>query len=567
MRPSASKIRVLAFLVFGLVISIPLFAQTIPVGTPVLDEYLRREQLLGNIDSASSWMIRPLYPVNAFGVKNGFDLDDSVVDFDLSFFHRKFGKAGKGKFLTLPAVYKAQYNSTYAFGGNDGAMIPNRGFQQIISAGVYAEYGNFSLQVQPEMLLAQNQDYLGFPIEHQASILFYYEYMNRIDMPERFGSGAYNKFYLGQSSLRFNVEEISVGVSTESLWWGPGRRNSLLLGNNAPGFLHFTVNTRKPVATEIGSFEGQFISGFLQSTPFLPPWPDYTIQENPVLIPKREDGNRYLSGLIVTYQPKWVPGLFLGYGSINHLYRADVTDFSDVIPIFNGRKGPQNVWDPIKDKRQQFSSGFFRWLSPQGHFEFYGEYGTRDNDRTFNDFITTPEAGRAFTFGFAHLMNLKKPGTYLQISSEMTQSGQTIRDDIRQLRTWYIHDHVRHGYTHEGQVLGLGNGPASNQIFVELAWVQKMNRIGFQFERIEYNNDFYYYRYEASKDFRNKYVDLVPSLVADWKFGDLLLNMRLQYVNTLNYKWYLENQPDQYFVPGYDRNNFVGQVGLTYLFN
>ncbi|WP_354003182.1 capsule assembly Wzi family protein [Algoriphagus limi] len=543
------------------------FLQTIPLGMPVLDDYLRRAQLLGRVDSSSSWMVRPIYPTEAFGVKHGFDLDSSVVDFDQSRFHRNFGPEGKGKFLLLPAIYKAQYNSTYAFGVNDGAFIPNRGLQQILSVGGYAEFGKWTLQLQPEILVAQNKDYIGFPIEHQATVLFYYEYLNRIDSPERFGDKAFNRFYLGQSSLRFNVEEFSIGFSTENLWWGPGRRNSLLLGNNAPGFFHFTVNTRKPVQSRIGSFEGQIIGGFLKSTEFLPPHSDYSIQENPVYIPKRENGDRYLSGIVLTYQPKWVPGLFLGYGATNHLYRDEVKVMGDIMPIFNGRKGPENVHDPIRDKRQQFSSGFFRWLSPEGHFEFYGEYGTRGNSRRFNDFLITPEKGRAFTFGFSHLMAMGKPGNYFQISSEMTQTGQTIREEIRQLRTWYIHDHVRHGYTHQGQVLGVGNGPASNQLFVEFAWVRGMNRLGFQMERIVYNNDFYYYRYEASKDFRNKYVDLVPSLVADWRIGNLMVNGRFQYVNTLNYKWFLENQPDQYFVPGYDRKNFVAQIGLNYLFN
>ncbi|WP_439488124.1 capsule assembly Wzi family protein [Algoriphagus sp.] len=541
-------------------------AQTVPVGTPVLDDYLRRAQLLGDIDSASSFMIRPLYPTSAFGIKYGFDLDSSVVDMDLSTVHTRFGKDNKGTFLMMPAVVKLQYNSTYAFGVNDGAFIPNRGIQTILSPGAYMEYGGLSVQFQPELLVAQNRDYLGFPLEHQLSILYYYDYMNRIDMPEQFGKGTYVQAYLGQSSIRYNFREYSVGVSSENLWWGPGRRNSLLLGNNAPGFIHFTANTRKPVKTAIGAFEGQMIGGFLKSSGYLPPWPTYRIQENSVLIPKPEDSQRFLSGLIFTYQPKWVPGLFLGYASTSQLYQDDISTLGDIIPVFNGRKKAQNIVDPIQEKRQQFSSGFFRWLSPEGHFEFYGEYGTRDNDRRLSDFMLTPESGRAFTFGFSHLMSLKKPGHYFQISSEMTQTGQTIREDIRNLDTWYIHGHVVDGYTHNGQVLGAGNGPGSNVIFLELAWVNQMNRIGFQMERIVYNNDYYYYRYEASKDWRNKYVDLVPSLIGDWKIGSVLLNARLQYVNTLNYKWYLENNPDQYFVPGYDRKNFVGQVGLTYIF-
>lgn len=205
-------------------------AQTVAVGTPVLDDYLRRAQLLGDVDSASSFMIRPLYPVNAFGIKYGFDLDSSVVDLDVSKVNKVFGKRNQGKFLLMPAIAKFQYNSTYAFGVNDGAFIPNRGIQSILSAGAYFEYGPLSLQFQPEFLMAQNKDYSGFPIEHQATVLFYYEYMNRIDMPERFGEDAYNRAYLGQSSLRFNLKEYSVGISSENLWWGPGRRTSLLLG-------------------------------------------------------------------------------------------------------------------------------------------------------------------------------------------------------------------------------------------------------------------------------------------------------------------------------------------------
>lgn len=540
-------------------------AQTVPVGTPVLDDYLRRAQLLGNVDSASSFMIRPLYPASAFGVKYGFDLDSSVVDMDLSEVHTFFGKDNKGKFLMMPAVARFQYNSTYAFGVNDGAFIPNRGLQTILSPGAYMEYGPLSVQFQPELLIAQNKDYKGFPLEHQLSILYYYEYMNRIDMPERFGGSSYTQAYLGQSSIRYNFQEYSIGISSENLWWGPGRRNSLLLGNSSNGFVHLTANTRKPVQTKIGSFEGQLIGGFLKSSGFLPPWSTYRIQENSVLIPK-PNSKRFLSGLVLTYQPKWVPGLFLGYGSTSQMYWSDISSFVDVLPVFNGRKKAQNIVDPIQEKRQQFSSGFFRWMSPEGHFEFYGEYGTRDNDRKLNDFMITPESGRAFTFGFSHLMSLKKPGHYFQISSEMTQTGQTIRDDIRSLKTWYVHDHVVDGYTHNGQVLGAGNGPASNVIFLEFAWVHDMNRIGFQMERIVYNNDYYYYRYEGSKDWRNKYMDLVPSLIGDWKFGNILVNARLQYVNTLNYKWFLENSPDQYFVPGYDRKNFVGQVGLAYIF-
>ena len=196
---------------------------TIPVGTPALEDYLRRLQLMGKIDSTSSWMIRPLVPTSAFGLANGFDLDSTLVDLEKSIFHHRLTKKTKGKLLTLPAVYRTQYNSNYAFGTNDGAMIPNRGLQQVFSLGVFLEWWKLSLQLQPELVMAQNKPYIGFPIEQQATILFYYEYLNRIDLPERFGEDPYRKLLPGQSSFRLNLDAISIGVSTENLWWGPSR--------------------------------------------------------------------------------------------------------------------------------------------------------------------------------------------------------------------------------------------------------------------------------------------------------------------------------------------------------
>ncbi|WP_130274406.1 capsule assembly Wzi family protein [Cecembia calidifontis] len=542
------------------------YAQTIPLNTPVLEEYMRRQQLLGRLNENASFAIRPLHPAYAFDRQNGLDLDSTFTDLNTSQVHQVFGKDKNDYLFVMPVTLRTQFNSDYAFGLNNGAMIPNRGFQHLVSAGVFLKEGKLSIQFQPEILHAQNKDYLGFPIEHQATILYYYEYMNRIDMPERFGTGPYTRILPGQSSIRFNPGDFSFGVSTENLWWGPSRRNSLILSNNAQGFLHFTANTLRPVETGIGHIEGQMIAGLLNSSGFLPPHPGYHIQGNPVLMPKRENGDRYLSGIILSYHPKWVPGLFLGYSATNHLYMEDMDRLGDYVPFFNGQKGLNNVRNPIRDKRQQFSSGFFRWISTEGHFEFYGEYGTNGNSRRFSDFIVTPERNRGFTLGFSNLMPLKKQGQFLQISAEMTQTGQTIRESIRNLDTWYIHNHVRHGYTHNGQVLGVGYGPAANVNWVEIGWVKDFSRIALHFERIVYNNDFYYFRYEASKDWRNKYVDLVPSLVADWRFGNLLVHGNFQYVNTLNYMWFLENQPDQYFVPGLDRKNFVATVGISYIF-
>jgi len=327
------------------------------------------------------------------------------------------------------------------------------------------------------------------------------------------------------------------------------------------------LNTLKPIETPIGNFEGQLIAGQLQSSGHLPPQSEYVYIETPLYVPKRDDEDwRYLSGLVISYQPKWVPGLFLGFSSVSQMYHSDMETFSDYLPVFNGEKAPEAITRPDVARRNQLSSGYFRWMDPNGHFEFYGEYGSNGNSRTTYDFLINPDQNRAFTLGFSNFISLKREDTFLQLGMEMTQTGQTIREVILNKNSWYTHPHVRHGYTHKGQVLGFGYGPGSNVISLDVAWVKDFNRIGFQLEYINHNNDFYYKRFEEIKDWRRKYVDIVPSVLAEWRFDNLLLSTTLQFVNTLNYKWYLENHPELYFVPGLDKNTFVGKFGLAYIF-
>src|SRR3546814_16182324 len=49
-----------------------LWAQTLPVGSPLLEDYYRRLQLLGEVDSSISFSVRPL-TADALGQTNVFD--------------------------------------------------------------------------------------------------------------------------------------------------------------------------------------------------------------------------------------------------------------------------------------------------------------------------------------------------------------------------------------------------------------------------------------------------------------------------------------------------------------
>jgi hypothetical protein len=537
--------------------------QSVSLFTPLLEDYTRRKQLTGEIPASYSFMIRPLASSKELG------LDSLTYQEDYKHGERKiFGK--KLKIETLPAIFRTQHNTGYSFGQNNGVMIPNRGLQTVLSGGVHLTYGKFSFQFQPEFLTAQNKTFRGMPVGEGRNFRDYYEYLNRIDIPEHFGTGTVIEPYFGNSSIRFTLDNgLSFGISNEYLWWGPSKRNALMMSTNAPGFLHVTANTQKPIETKIGNFEGQFLMGRLQNSGFPPPNSTLEIQKTPLYAPKRDMDWRYLAGILVSYQPTWVPGLSLGYSSTSQMYNNDMGYFGDFMPIFNGRKKYAHLDDPAINKRQQQSAGFFRWVSVKGKFEFYGEYGTNGNSKTFREFIVNPDLYRAFTLGFVKLLPLQSTDQFIQVTGEITQTGQTVRKAITEINSWYTHSHVRHGYTHRGQNLGYGYGSGSNSVFLEVSWVKGFDRIGLQMERIANNNDSFYLQFEHINGWDRYWVDVVPSLVLDRKIGRLLLATRFQYVNTLNYHWVLERDPSAPLYrlqPGDDRKNFVSHISLGYLF-
>src|SRR5690606_24736250 len=156
-----------------------------------------------------------------------------------------------------------QINSTYPYGWNDGPIIPAKGIQTYLSAGLFARYNWFSVQLKPEVVFAQNGNYEGYRGPIGPNKQWYDEIGNRIDMPERLGTGSDYRAFGGQSSVRLAVDPISLGISTENLWWGAGMQHPIYMSCSAQRLFHYTLNTSKPVGSYTGSFEGQVILGSL----------------------------------------------------------------------------------------------------------------------------------------------------------------------------------------------------------------------------------------------------------------------------------------------------------------
>ncbi|HTH82222.1 MAG TPA: capsule assembly Wzi family protein [Mucilaginibacter sp.] len=556
-----------AFIVQG-----KLFAQALPVGTPVLDDYYRREQLLGKVDSNLSFSVRPINPTFSSKIHNIYD-PDSTLSKDhwvqagpVSFAH------GAGAFQILPLTWQQQFNSNHPYGWNDEAMIPAKGYQTMVSAGFYLKYGPLSIQLQPEFVYAANPNFAGFASGHSdQDLINYYGYHNFIDQPERFGSGPYSKAFWGQSSIRLTFDPISIGLSNESLWWGPGIRNALILSNNAPGFKHLTLNTVRPIKTAVGYFEGQIIAGRLDASGFSP-LPITSLSDGTNLltagltVPKVNDW-RYFTGFNINYHLKWVPGFTLGLTRTFNAYHQDVNSFSEYVPFFFPyQKQNTNDGDPIP--RDQYTSLYARWLFTKAQAEVYFEYGLNDNSYNYADFIGAPDHSRAYIFGVRKMVAIPgRTDQHLLFSTEITQLSQSPDRIVRNSGGWYVHSGVTQGHTNEGQILGAGTGSGGNLQSVDVSWVSGLKKLGIAFERYQHDADFSNDYLPSINGNSRNWVDLAFALQGEWNYKNLIFNAKLQEIKSLNYEWVLKDYvPGNYYIPHNDVYNFHGELGVTFRF-
>ena len=569
------------FFLFLFLFSLNSFSQTLNLNNPLFENSLRRAQLNGDISSDISFTLRPLD-------LNNYSIDKNIFDYNhysptvLSFFN------GNGKLKILPVDFNINFSSHHPYNRNNGSMITNRGYQQLISAGIFFEIGPLSIQLKPENIYAENKNYDGF-WEGHYDITWARRYIlwNRIDTPERFGETAYKKTTFGQSSVRLNYKALSIGLSSENIWWGPSIRNGVMMSNNAQGFNHITFNTRRPIKTAIGNFEFQLVTGRLEPSGFDPPSTDRTNAGTKLFVPKiNQNGKtgdwRFFQGYSFTYSPKWISGLHLGlirwtqmYGAlfegkywwINNNPLDDRFNGTSIgwFPIFNNFLRKNDKIEPYEAETDQAASGFFRWVWEDSKAEIYGEFNHNDAKFNFRDLLSDSDHSRAVILGIIKIFDSKKNNSQLEFHWEWTQMEQTASRLVRNAGSWYMHGRVYHGYTNNGEVMGAGIGPGSNSQYFSLAKLSTNQRFGGALEIIDQDNDFYYLAFEDSSDFRRYWKDFNLHLFYEKKFKDFWGSINIMYSRSLNYQWELLHNPSlPYYQPGRDVNNFFIDFKLTY---
>jgi len=511
-----------------------LIAQTIlPVMNNPNEEIFRRKQLTADSQyqlSNLSFMVRPVTLMPTQQKSN-----------------KKF------QFKILPVQFIQQFNSQRPLAYTDGSMFPARGWQFNYSAGVEAKYKGFTARLQPEYNWAFNGDYATFPTDHFNIIWkYYYQWVNRIDMPEQFQDQPIRNIFGGQSKIQYAYKGIAVGVSTENLWWGPGRFNSLLMSNNAPGFFHYSLHTDRPINIGIGTIEGQANVGRLKASGSIPQETMRSYEGQFLYQPKNTNGDRYLMGGVISWQPKWVKGLFIG---------------GDLMAM--------RYTNTAKKDLAKMGSLFARYVMPEENAELYFQFGRSDKFANPINLLadTIP---RGYLAGLRKMIALKRTpanNDYIQLGIEITQLNAPNKSLINQVQSWYTDASVRHGFTNNGQVLGAPIGPGSNSQRLEVAYIKGDAKIGLEFERFVHNQDFYYnYNINSgSFDYNRQWVDLMASLVFNVPIKKVQLFGQFSFIRSINYQWkplIPQLDPgDFYFDNGWDEINLHGRLGIQYFVN
>jgi hypothetical protein len=480
-------------------------AQFIPVGS-LVEETLRSMQLMGKSDSSVSFALRPFVNNQSTSIQKAYSF---IASDSNQTYQKPFHFAGKtGWFSILPVSFIQQFNTHHPYGWNDGSMISAKGYQTLFSAGVYASLGPLEVQLQPEVVFAANPVFEGNSLYGSNTLK------------------SYSKILPGQSSIRLSAGSVSIGLSSENLWWGPGIHSSLLMSNNATGFAHLFFKSRRPVSTPIGSFEWQLIGGKLLADDNLP-------YENKNLttasLPKDW---RYLSAMVISYHPKWVPGLFLGFTRAIQQYESDMNlgspgFFEKYIPVIALAIQKKNVQNDDNKKRDQLASFFLRWLLAKANAEFYVEYGFNDYGVNVRDYVMAPTHSAAYIAGVKKIVPLQKPLTRLELGFEITQMSQSPDYLVRNAGNWYEHSQVLQGYTNNNQIMGAGAGFGANVQSLTATWVQGWKQLGFLIERVE----------RDPLNHVNHWLDLGIGVLPQWKYKNVIFSGKLQFINSSNYAW------------------------------
>lgn len=465
-----------------------------------MDEFtLRDQQLLGKLKNPYSFTVRPVL-LHALDSSEFFSAP-LLQQQQRSYFNQKKSI----RLIAIPVGIQQQYDTHSAWGRNNETFLSAGGFQQVLQLGTAIHSKWLNVQLIPSFFWAA---------------------------PSTLLPKGYQKFSMGQSAIRLKLgpTPLSISLSTESLWWGPGVFNSLTMSNNAPGFPHVSFHTNQPWKTPVGHFEFQLIGGQLSSKANLP----FENKEPNTLYPSFALESRYFNGINLAYQPVFAKGFTLGMNRMFQYYEKDQNKMGGFmqkyIPvlssIFKSNAGANNGLDEDARNRDQLINLFARYVFQQYHTEIYGEFGWNDHKYNARDLTLNPDHAAAYLVGLRKIFTIDSAKRFT-LETELTQLEPTNSEIARNAGNWYTHGGVLEGYTNENQVIGGGIGPGDNAASVRMTYSTKTKRQSLRIERYQHDPRFH----------GNKWTDWSFAIAHQQMIKKYLVGGAIDFVSRGGFQW------------------------------
>ncbi len=477
-------------------------AMPIAVGYTDFDENIRDLQLLGKLPANNSLTIRPYILPKSVTYDSLLKAIDPTLKNNGHLVHKKHFDL-----QLLPFNYLQKYNSHHPYGWNDGPLSFSKGYQYLVSGGVYMHWRNIHLTLRPEYFRTASDQYETSAEWGQVN-------------------PSLNKLILGQSSLRIDFGPLSINAGSNNIWRGPGIISSLLMTNNAQGFNHIGFNTIRPIKTPLGSFEFSLFGGTLIQNPNQG-FENRLLKRTPI-----DPYTKYLNSVTITYNPFLFKNLYLGFNrvfiqpTLQEKSKNFKVDYIPVLlPFF------RNVYQDNDKPIDQVLSGFIKYLFINENAELYFEYGYNDGKSNLRDLLLDNSHSSASILGLKKIVKLKR-NYFLNIELEATRMAQTPSYLQRQAGNWYVHTFT--GFSNQNQILGAGSGWGNNLQTINLSLNKNLTKIGIRFQNILQNPSGGINLFDE-KGGLAQWRDFSYGLIYKQKFHKLIFNLNIEFINSENY--------------------------------
>jgi hypothetical protein len=327
-------------------------------------------------------------------------------------------------------------NTGFPWRSPDLPVWQGRGLNAAATVGAAATFGFVSARIEPVFGYAANQ---SFRLENPNVGFFDGMRPGTIDQPQRFGANRFTTIDAGESFLRFAGLGMSLALSNEKLFWGPGVRHAIIFGADGPGFPHVSLGTRGPIRTPLGRFSSEVVYAKLSGSRW---------------VPAAQSRTRLGSGIRFEWTPPAVP-IDVGVARFYHRFWPQVVTARLLkVPFGSLLFDAQDQAGDSADN--QLASAFFRLRLAHARTEVYGEFARNDRSRGLRDLKLEPEHNAAWLLGMIRTFSIGVDARSFWTARFETASGRVsaIQNIPRLQTTFYEHSPVSAGHTQRGMLLG-----------------------------------------------------------------------------------------------------------------